>query len=490
MPEAKQLELEKATTMDDCMKQHMADLKKTNPDMSMDDMTAAAKKACAESMKSTEKAFTGMLSQDEVNYTPLSLTKGKACANCHWFMADMNCCHLVSSGMPGDEPILATGYCYRWETTPEPAMPETPMPMPIPVYEVEAPESDMMDMGKALEIPTVLKRLADALKPYFQKPSAEDAFTVFKDAANVWHWHAVFTNNFEDLEGEILTEKAHDKYIMRLDMGLIPPPELWAWHTPGSKHGEADHIWRNGHFVHAVGHFDSTPAAEKAITFYRKNAGKIKMSHGFTSPGWAFDGKQYHDYNTLEITTLPPKAAANPYTSFEELQAMTLTDEKRRYVEQVVGKDKLAEIEAADEQRSKALEDLKVAYKDYANPTTEDKPTTPTNDEPVRKAYLDLVQSQNDAVATLVLISKALQDERAQSSAKITALETRLDTETKAWQKELNDLRALVNQPPRRPSQDASTTVQKEDQLSDKLPAGDPLAQMFPGLIKQQGGAS
>ena len=54
-------------------------------------------------------------------------------------------------------------------------------------------------------------------------------------------------------------------------------PVLMAWHTPGSEHGEADAVWRNEHFVHAIGHFDDTPQAEKAIAYYRKNAGKLKI---------------------------------------------------------------------------------------------------------------------------------------------------------------------------------------------------------------------
>ena len=423
-----------------------------------------------EKSRGMEKAFTGLLEPEDVNYIPLSIINGKACANCRWYIADAPsrmACYLVDASDEDDEPILATGYCDRWEAPPAPppdaveAMAEmmsdvvdTLQEQTAPTLNDSVPTSEVMDMGKAR------KPLGDRIRQLFQRKPSDDAFSIFKGSDNEWHWHAIFTNNFEDLEGEILTAKAHDKYIARLDMGLVPMPRLLVWHTPGTEHGETDAVWRNGHFVHAVGHFDATPEATKAIAFYQKNASKIKMSHGFTAPEWAFDGKHYEDYNTIEITTLPPYAAANPYTSFEELQHMTLTEEKRRHIEAVFGKEKLAEIEAADDERSKALEDMKVAYKDFADATPP--PPKPEQDKALTSLYTDLATSQADMVKALTTIPTALK-----------ALETKFETETAAWQKELDALRAVVNAAPRRPTQDASTTVKEGENLIDALPGDD-----------------
>lgn len=418
------------------------------------------------------KAFQGKLTQVEVHYVPLSATRGKACANCRWFMNEG--CFIVE-GYP--ESILATGYSDRWEATPAPA-PDLTDVLTEAVTEAVVnigtaitdamPTPPVMDMGKSKP-----KSFSQRLRSLFTPKPADDAFSVFKGTDGQWYWHAIFTNNFEDLEGEILTEKAHDRYITRLDMGLVPMPVLQSWHTPGTEHGEADTLWRSNHFVHAVGHFDDTQDAEKAIAFYRKNAGKIKMSHGFTAPEWAFDGKHYDDYNTIEITTLPPYAAANPYTSFEELKTMQkMTDEKRRYIESMFGKEKLAEIEAADEQRSKALEDMKVAYKDFAD-ATPPAAAAPTSEQEkaLSVVYSDLVATQNEIVNLLTLNTKAL---KAKDDS-IAALKAQFDTETAAWQKELTDLRTLVNAPPRRASQDESTVV-KEGELTNALPTDDPLS--------------
>lgn len=434
--------------------------------------------------KQTNKAFQGMLTQAETNYVPLSATAGKACANCRWFMNDG--CFIVAYGEP--EPIIATGYCDRWETSLAPeAAPDMAEIIVEAVGEaVESVTEALIPMSmEASYTPPKRKTFSDRLRSLFTRKQSDDAFSVFKGTDGEWHFHAIYTNNFEDREDEILTTKGHDKFIARVDMGLIPMPVLQAWHIPGTEHGEADVIWRNDHFVHAIGHFYDTPDAQKAIEFYRKNAGKIKMSHGFVVPQNAFDGKHYDDFNTIEITTLPPYAAANPYTSFEELQTMAkqLTDEKRRYVETLFGKDKVAEIEAADEQRGKALEDMRIAYKDFADTTEPDAETpAPTSEQEkaLTAVYTDLVASHDELVNLVATLTKAL---KAKDEA-ITKLEAKFDVQIAALQKDNEALRTLVNAGPRRASQDSTTAV-KEGELKDALPRENELSNWLGLPIKQ-----
>jgi hypothetical protein len=434
--------------------------------------------------KQTNKAFQGMLTQAETNYVPLSATAGKACANCRWFMNDG--CFIVAYGEP--EPIIATGYCDRWETSPAPeAAPDMAEIIVEAVGEaVESVTEALIPMSmEASYTPPKRKTFSDRLRSLFTRKQSDDAFSVFKGTDGEWHFHAIYTNNFEDREDEILTTKGHDKFIARVDMGLIPMPVLQAWHIPGTEHGEADVIWRNDHFVHAIGHFYDTPDAQKAIEFYRKNAGKIKMSHGFVVPQNAFDGKHYDDFNTIEITTLPPYAAANPYTSFEELQTMAkqLTDEKRRYVETLFGKDKVAEIEAADEQRGKALEDMRIAYKDFADTTEPDAETpAPTSEQEkaLTAVYTDLVASHDELVNLVATLTKA---SKAKDEA-ITKLEAKFDVQIAALQKDNEALRTLVNAGPRRASQDSTTAV-KEGELKDALPRENELSNWLGLPIKQ-----
>lgn len=411
----------------------------------------------------TTKTFQGYVSQTEANYIPLSPNMpAKACANCRWFMNDG--CFIVE-GYP--EPVISTGYSDRWE-----AMPERPQDATEQIVEalVEVAEA-MPTLSVEMSTDKPKRRsFVERIKDLFPKKQIDESFSVFKGVDGEWHWHAVFTNNFEDREGEILTEKAHDNYIGRLDMGLVPMPVLMAWHTPGTEHGEADVIWRDAHLVHAVGHFDDTPIAQKAIKFYQKNVGKIKMSHGFTAPEWAFDGTHYDDYNTIEITTLPPHAAANPYTSFEELLTMQKerSEEKSRYLTEVVGKENLAIIDSKSGEVNKALEELQLQYKDHS--TVVIAPLSDAVTTEATKAVSELITDNITMLSEVIRLTQVQAKSLIDKDAQIAALKTEKDTQVSQLQADIEQLKTIVNAPPGRASQSMSTFVSKEDAPADALP--------------------
>jgi hypothetical protein len=195
------------------------------------------------------------------------------------------------------------------------------------------------------------------------KPELKTA-SGFKALGN--SWFAWWSNNFEDHDGEYFSEKAIDEYVRRVDVGAVPFPELWLWHTPGTKHGRAEWVGRVGHFAVAAGSFDETPAGQAAKAHYAKASGDYGMSHGFTyDPGQKRDGV-YEQFNTFEISVLPAKAAANPYTAFSEVFEMEMDEEKRAFLARVLGSDELAaQLITATEDKSRAMEQLDVRYKDF-----------------------------------------------------------------------------------------------------------------------------
>lgn len=243
------------------------------------------------------------LSQDETGYVALSTNAAQACANCRWFMAGMNDCHLVKAE---PEPILPTGLCDRWE---------------LRAVEIEEPEMTEEGSG-AFEVveewtdeERSLVKLLSKLKDYIRPPQ-DDGFIVFKGLDNRRYWIAKYTNNFKDRENEYFTDAAHDDYVNKVTDGTYPMPELWTYHTRNTRHGVAERVWKSGGFVFALGSFDDTPEAQKAYAFYRRNRGKIKLSHGFYYPSSAKKDGVYHQYRTFEISTLPAGVEANPYTDF------------------------------------------------------------------------------------------------------------------------------------------------------------------------------
>lgn len=326
--------------------------------------------------------------------------------------------------------------------------------------ETEKPDEDAAEDSSPIKS---AKELFSRLKALFVSRDTP-SFEVFKDNAGVWHWHATYTNNYEDLEGEILTEKAHDKFINRLDMGLVPMPDLWVWHTYGSAHGKAKMVWRNGHFIHAVGDFDSTPEAKAAIEYYRKN--KVKLSHGFTVPKWAFKDGVYSDYNTFEISTLPPKAAANPYTSFEELKTMAMTDEKRRQLKEVFKWDdaKIASVEAMDENRSKALGDLEVAYKDFADTTGESKVETKATEKDMGETLFSVMEGQNLTLEMVKNILAVAKEQKVENAKVVSDFQKQI----KDQNEKIAGLEKQLNMKPQRPSEAAQTIVDELTAAANK----------------------
>jgi hypothetical protein len=296
-------------------------------------------------MAETDKQFVP-ITQAEANYVELSpsLGKGQACATCRFFIAPSTC--SLIENFP--KAIQNTGYCDRFEEGVG-----------------RDAQNDMVDaisegvaegVSEALEEYSMMEMSADNLGDEHAKKGAPGVRSVIRNIFNFWrsdgelpafkalgdgYWFASYSNNFEDVDKEILSLDAHDRYLARVHAGLVPLPELWFMHTKGTRHGEALHVWRQGHVMMAVGTFDETPLGASLEKYYLKaKAEDIKLSHGFLYPvKW---GKRkmgdlyiYEDYNTYEITTLPASYArpANPYTNsflaVQEIKAMPMTEKTR-----------------------------------------------------------------------------------------------------------------------------------------------------------------
>lgn len=352
-----------------------------------------------------------LFTQEDVNYVPVSTAKGKACSACRFFCDDM--CHIVYGE------IAPNGYCDRYETVPPP--PPAPDVAPIPVMIVEAPEMEMEMSLKAED--GLFNRILDKVKAAINPQQPDSAFTVQKDLNGAWRWIATFSNNFKDRTQEIISEKAWDNYIERVNASLIPMPDLRIGHVPESVHGKSDMVFGTGNFVTAVGHFDDTPEALKAIEYYRKHASKLSLSHGFTYPGWAFKDGVYESINTFEISVLPPPlVAANPFTEFEVENMKQITPDQKVALAAVFGAEKAETIVKSREQQSEELKAAGVAFKDFVELNEEAPAETPPADalKPMGELIAELIESQGELLSVLTAQGKALkayQDAQATKEA-------------------------------------------------------------------------
>lgn len=290
-------------------------------------------------------------------------------------------------------------------------------------------------------IPDAFERGKVWLAQKFKPKRLETGLKVVGD-----HWLIVHSNNFEDRDKEIFTERAIQKQVARFDLGIVPLPKLWVWHEGKAfEIGQAEVVAYHDHFTISAGKFDPTPQGQKARDYYAKNAHKTRVSHGYAFPPEAFDGKHYHEFNTFEISLLPRGVEANLFTSLEGVKAMALSEKKRAYLEEVFGKEYVAAKLEELSERGKALEELGVAYKDFSDATPE---TKGVESEAVKALTADAIEASGLAVEMSLALSKKFEA---------------MQTEWKAMQED------YAGRP--RKASEASETELTPDNIGDRMEA-------------------
>lgn len=227
--------------------------------------------------------------QQEAGYDPLGGDDVEACANCRWFVG--NSCIIV------DGYISPTGYSNQY--------------VPVEVMPDEYSAPDVGWMSKFLHAMGLRDK-----KAILDGPSG---FKVIQDGKR---WIGWYTNAYKDRDEEGFPTAAIQRDINRM-WGSNEFPELWFYHVPGTKHGQADWVGMIGRFVVATGTFDDTEMAKALVKSYSHET----MSHGFVyNPDKKLDG-WYWDYATFEISPTPIGAEANPLTRFE-VKDMSLSEKQ------------------------------------------------------------------------------------------------------------------------------------------------------------------
>jgi hypothetical protein len=189
---------------------------------------------------------------------------------------------------------------------------------------------------------------------------ASSAFTVTKDKAGNLRWLTITSNRYYDRDEEVFPEAVHQEAVKAAsEKGDYP--ELWLWHTPGSRIGKGDWADYADGFRFDSGTID--PGSEGvAVKLAHADLG---VSHGFT---FVREGDTYTQYMTHEVSPLPRQYAANPWTGLvvekEENRDMGFTTEKRAFLVDALGEDKVAQIEVGATALRKELEDAGAAFKD------------------------------------------------------------------------------------------------------------------------------
>jgi cation transport regulator ChaB len=190
----------------------------------------------------------------------------------------------------------------------------------------------------------------------------DESFYVVKQADGRLRWFGRYSNAWLDRDGEILTEESHREYQKwAYDNGTLP--ELWLWHVPGSRVGEADWLDFSNGFAHASGLIDS--GKESAVEAIKSQ--DLGMSHGFLA---LQQGKWVRRYRSYELSILPRERAAVETSGFNLLDAakgaevMAFTEERRKFLVEALGEDAVGALEKSTESMATQLKELGVEYKE------------------------------------------------------------------------------------------------------------------------------
>lgn len=348
------------------------------------------------------------LEQGAVNYNPVGGTNERACANCQFFVSPDKC--LVVANWP--QPITPNGISDLWR---ERVIPEWAKERD-PRYrrrrgdgnqdEDEMPRQDQGGKEWGDRLGGWLSRFG------LGRPREEDhgsgPLRLFKDREGQWWWMAYVTNNFRDQDQppEIFEEKAHKEFIAAVDQGQAPMPELWYWHTPGTRWGKARHMGYDDGLVWAVGTVD--PGMEDVAHKIAQRADSLRVSHGYKEFTYSNRQRGIIDrYRMFEISPLPAERAANPLTGFSisKEAVMKIQGEKRQNLVDVFGEDRISQFEMDGARLSKMARELGLESKDItgdepeAGATTTGESNPPTDNNPPGEAQPQDGKSVVDALA-------------------------------------------------------------------------------------------
>jgi cation transport regulator ChaB len=270
--------------------------------------------------------------------------------------------------------------------------PETPMDTP------------MTETGMTEKKPTV--------KISLTVPPSNSYFTLTKDKAGDYRWFALVSNHFRDSDNppEIFETKSHRDFVDYLDKGG-KYPELWLWHTPGTKCGQADWVDFDHGFLMASGTFDKE---QKDVANKLAIDSNLGVSHGYN---YHYSDKEkgiIDWYRTFEISPLPKESAANPYTGIEIIrqEAKDMNPNKRTFLVGKLGEDRVRELESRPAEMEKSLKDQGIEYKEIIETPTLPAPATPASTKEIADADVKAVTESEafKAINTALTEAKAKSD--------------------------------------------------------------------------------
>lgn len=188
--------------------------------------------------------------------------------------------------------------------------------------------------------PKFIERIVSAVKERLhlkEEPMPEDGMMIWKEGSQ-YRWIARYSNNFRDQDNppEIISAQSHRDFVEMVDKGLASPPQLWLWHVPEWKIGQATWVgYDESGFAMSGGYFDK---GCEQVAEWLLSKEDVAVSHGMPPKSIVRDQDDPSvivQHRTAEISPLPSWAAANMLTDFATLTKeaeMAIPQKKREYL--------------------------------------------------------------------------------------------------------------------------------------------------------------
>jgi len=224
-------------------------------------------------------------------------------------------------------------------------------------------------------------------------PEIKTYVTFKQDAQGDWWFIGLYSNKYIDRDEEILSEKAHQKYVEWVKETGIKPPVI-LMHMPKHLPG----FWYQVMQAHNSGMITTKTLNNLLKDFYKDYAlaetEKVFYANGFTGvaakvyndkQGWVknlinypeklgmshgfipmeMDGNIYNEYRAFEFSVLPLKRAANVYTSIRlmEENEMPLEKDVQEFLDEIQN-GTAEEVDVETQDLSTELEEKGVEFKE------------------------------------------------------------------------------------------------------------------------------
>jgi len=227
-----------------------------------------------------------------------------------------------------------------------------------------------------------------------------NAVQIEKDANGDWRAVMWVSNKFIDRDKDIICEAAHKEYVEWVNANKEFMPASLSWHTPETvKESNVDYLdYIDGFLVASV------KLTEKEATTLLELGKKVHlgMSHGsFVMERDPNDRRIITKYRMFEVSDLPLKNAANPFTDFETISKEVGMD-KLEYLTKILGADKAKTFIEKIGLAKQALEDAQIESKEVTEetPAVETTVVEDTQSDLIAKVLKELdIESLNEFVS-------------------------------------------------------------------------------------------